>query len=269
MTEDRQTEIRGAFDAAAADFTALGRYLWEPIGAAAVAIADPRPGERVLDACCGTGASAIPAARLVGVDGLVDAVDMSAPMVDELRRLSSDLPQLRAHQADVTTWAAESYDVVQSALGIFFFPDMTTGTEHLISLVRPGGRAVFTIWRGESMVAAGRHLGRAIAEATNTPPPAPRPPHLIDRINQADSYAAWLTERGLADVEVAVSEMTLTMTPEVAWLVIIGSGFRGGLAKMSAGTVDTVRELYLTSLRDEGVTELDATTLIGSGRRVT
>lgn len=267
MTEDRQTEIRGAFDAAAADFTALGRYLWEPIGTAAVAIADPRPGERVLDACCGTGASAIPAAGLVGQDGLVDAVDLSGPMIGELRRLSSHLPQLRPHQADVTTWAGESYDVVQSALGIFFFPDMTAGTDHLISLARPGGRAVFTIWRGESMVAAGRHLGRAVAEVTNTPVPAPRPPHLIDQINQADAYANWLTERGLVDVEVTVNEMTLTMTPEVAWLVIVGSGFRGALAKVPANAVDTVRELYLASLRDEGVTELDATTLIGGGRR--
>ncbi len=267
MAEDRQTQIRGAFDAAAADFTALGRHLWEPIGTAAVAVADPRPGERVLDACCGTGASAIPAAGLVGANGHVDAVDMSGPMVDELRRLSADLPQLHAHQADVTTWQGESYDVVQSALGIFFFPDMTAGTDHLISLAKPGGRVVFTIWRGESMAAAGRHLGLAVADVTGTPAPAPRPPHLIDRVNQPDAYADWLTGRGLAGVEVAVNEMALTMTPEVAWLVVVGSGFRGALAKVPADRVEAVRERYLASLRDEGVTQLDATTLIGSGRR--
>ncbi|GGM89989.1 hypothetical protein GCM10011609_28590 [Lentzea pudingi] len=268
MADDRQTEIRGAFDAAAADFTALGRHLWEPIGTTAVAVADPKPGERVLDACCGTGASAIPAARLVGTTGHVDAVDVSGPMIDELRRLSAGLPQLHAHQADVTTWPGEGYDLVQSALGIFFFPDMTVGTDHLISRVRPGGRAVFTIWRGGSMAAAGRHLGLAVAEVTNTPVPAPRPPHLIDRINQEDPYAAWLGERGLVDVEVTTNEMTLTMTPEVAWLVIVGSGFRGALTKVPADLVEAVRDRYLASLRDEGVAELDATTLIGSGHRV-
>lgn len=57
------------------------------------------------------------------------------------------------------------------------------------------------------------------------------------------------------------------MTPEIAWLVIIGSGYRGALATLSPETVDIVRELYLASLRDEGVTHLDATTLIGSGYR--
>ena len=268
MVDDRQARIRGAFDAAAADFTALGRHLWEPIGRAAVAVADPRPGERVLDACCGTGASAIPAARLVGVEGHVDAVDVSGPVVDELRRLSLDLPQLTAHQADVTTWRQQGYDVVQSALGIFFFPDMTAGTDHLISRARPGGRVVFTIWRGESMAAAGRHLGLAVAEVTNTPVPPPRPAHLIDRVNQADTYAAWLTERGLADVEVTVDEMTLTMTPEVAWLVVVGSGFRGALAKVPADAVEEVRKTYLASMRDEGMAEVDATTLIGVGRRL-
>ena len=257
--------IRRAFDAAAADFTALGRHLWGPIGVATVAAAGLRAGERVLDACCGTGASAIPAARLVGPNGVVDAVDLSGPMISQLRSSSADLPQLRAHQADVTTWDVGGYDVVQSALGIFFFPDMTADTERLIRLARPGGRVVFTIWRGDAMAAAGRHLAHAVAVATSAAPPEERKPHLIDRINQAAGYATWLAERGLAEVDVAAHELRLTMTPDMAWLVITGSGYRGALANLDPDVVDVVRERYLESLRAEGVTELDATTLIGVG----
>lgn len=254
-----------AFDAAAADFTALGRHLWEPIGAATAAAARLRPGDRVFDACCGTGASAIPAARQVGANGLVDAVDMSAPMVGELRRLSADLPQLRAHAADVTAWEAEPYDAVLCGLGIFFFPDMTAGTDRLIRLARPGGRVVLTIWRGESMQLAGRYLGRAVSAVTGTPADKEREPNLLDRIKQVDTYAEWLTGRGLVDVEVVAHELRLAMTPEQAWLVIIGSGFRRGLAGLDADTVEAVRRQYLDALRADGVTELDATTLIGSG----
>ncbi|WP_216907578.1 hypothetical protein [Nocardia noduli] len=51
-----------AFDSTGGDFDRLGEYLWEPIGAATVAATGPQLGERVLDVCCGTGASAIPAA---------------------------------------------------------------------------------------------------------------------------------------------------------------------------------------------------------------
>jgi SAM-dependent methyltransferase len=265
VSDTPREETLRAFDAAAADFTALGRHLWEPIGEATAAAARLRPGDRVLDACCGTGASAIPAARLVGGHGVVDAVDLSGPMVAELHRLSADLPQLHPHTADVTKWEADAYDAVLCALGIFFFPDMTAGTDRLIGLTRPGGRVVFTIWRGESMQLAGRYLGRAVAAATDTPPAKERDPHLIDRINQADSYADWLTGRGLVDVEVAVHELRLPMTPEVAWLVITGSGFRRGLAGLEPDTVDAVRRHYLDSLRADGVTELDATTLIGTG----
>lgn len=265
MSSSREIGTQRAFDAAAADFTALGRHLWEPIGEATAAAAGIRAGARVLDACCGTGASAIPAARLVGEDGVVDAIDLSGPMIGELRRLSADLPQLRAHQVDATAWETDGYDVVQSALGIFFLPDMTAGTEQLIARARPGGRVVFTIWREGAMVTAGRHVGRAMAAVTDSAPPPERQPSLIDRINQADSYAEWLSGRGLSDVDVAVNELRLTMTPEVAWLVVIGSGFRGVLADLEPGDVEKVRERYLDSLRAEGVTELDATTLIGSG----
>ncbi|MBE1573695.1 class I SAM-dependent methyltransferase [Amycolatopsis roodepoortensis] len=261
----RKVGTRRAFDAAAADFAALGRHLWEPIGAATVAAAGPAEGDRVLDACCGTGASAIPAARAVGAGGVVDAIDLSGPMVAELRRLSADLPQLRAHEADATAWGTGGYDVVQCALGIFFFPDMTDGTERLIGRARSGGRAVFTIWRGGSMVAAGRHLGRAVAAVTDSAPPPEREPGLIDRIDQAGPYGEWLSERNLSDVDVVENELRLTMTPEVAWLVVIGSGFRGLLDGLEPGVVEQVRERYLDSLRAEGVTELDATTLIGSG----
>lgn len=269
MAGDGRAGHRGAFDAAAADFAALGPHLWEPIGAATTGVAGPGPGDRVLDACCGTGASAIPAARLVGPGGRVDAVDVSGPMIGELRRRCAELPQLHARRADVIAWRTKGYDLVQCGLGIYFFPDVTAGTAHLISRVRPGGRAVFTIWRGESMAAAGRHLGLAVARITNAPAPPPRPPHLVDRISGADAFAAWLCERGLTGVEVTTYEMTVKMTPEVAWLVVLGSGFREALVKLPADAVEAVREAYLTSLGEQGVTELDAATLIAAGRRVT
>lgn len=57
------------------------------------------------------------------------------------------------------------------------------------------------------------------------------------------------------------------MAPEIAWLVIIGSGYRATLTKLAPATVEEVRERYLTALARDGVTELDVTTLIGFGRR--
>lgn len=263
----------GAFDAAAADFSLLSPHLWDRVGGATMEVSRPQPGERLLDACCGDGASAIPAARRVGSDGHVDAVDLSAALVEAVTRRSAELPQLAAHLADVTAWTGPpqlpggQYDVVQCVLGIFFFPDMTAGTEHLIRLLRPGGRAAFTIWRQGSMVEIGRRLSAAAALVRGEDPPGPREPHLIDRVGVPSAYDRWLSQRGLQDTEVVVNELVLSLTPELAWLLVVGSGFRGVLTGLAADQSAAVREEYLTALSRDDINEVDATTLVATGRR--
>jgi len=256
---------RIAFDSAAADFEALGPHLWHPIGEATAAAGGARPGENVLDACCGTGASAIPAAHRVSPRGRVDAIDISEPMVRRLRQRGAALPQLQVHRADVLTWPLGGYDVVQCALGIFFFPDMTAGTERLVQQARPGGRVVFTIWRGAGMEVPGQHLGRAVARVNGQPLPPPREPSLYDRINSPGPYATWLSERGLGEVTVSVLERELRVTDELAWLVITGSGYRASLDDLDREQVAAVRASYLASLREAHVRSFDAATLIGCG----
>lgn len=259
---DRSTR---AFDTAAADFDRLGAYLWRPIAAATSARTAPAAGERVLDACCGTGASALPAAERVGPNGRVDAVDLSPGLIEVLRQRAAAHSQLRPHIGDVTAWPESGYDLVQVVLGIFFFPDMTAGTEYLIGRARPGGRAGFTIWRRGAMEIAGKHLGAAVAAVTGATPPPPRPPHLVDQLNRSDAFRAWLGERGLTEVTVTEHELRLTMTPEIAWLVVTGSGYAGAIAGLDESQTAAVRDAYLTSLDTAGVDELDATTLIGVG----
>ena len=263
MPEDRFVR---AFDTASSDFDRLGEHLWKPIGQATVELTAPAEGERVLDACCGAGASAVPAAHRVGTAGRVDAVDFSPEMIKELGGRHAGLSQLHAHHADVTSWSRTGYDVVQAVLGVFFFPDMTAGTEHLVSRARPGGRVGVTIWRRGSMEVAGDHLRGAVGEVTGTTPEK-RPAGLIDDVNEAGAFRAWLAGRGLAGVTVTSHEMHLTLTPELAWLIVTGSGYVAALSGLDGAAVERVRNAYLGSLRRAGVATLDATTLIGVGTR--
>lgn len=265
MSVDRRVKV-SAFDTASSDFDRLGAHLWRPIGEATVERTSPQPGERVLDACCGNGASAIPAAQRVGTEGWVDAVDLSEPLIAELDRSAAGLPQLRAHAADATAWPNDGYEVVQAVLGIFFFPDMTAGTDHLVSRARPGGRVGLTIWRRDSMVVAGRHLQAAIARVAGGEQ-GPRRGALIDRVNEAEAFRTWLTDRGLTDVRVETHEFWLQLTPELAWLLVTGSGFVGALADLDDAQIDKVRDSYLESLSRAGIDEVDGTTLIGVGTR--
>lgn len=262
-----ETEIFAeTFDTAARDFGRLGEFLWRPIGAATVDRTAPRVGDRVFDACCGDGASAIPAAHRVGPSGLVDAVDVSASLLRGLDVRAAGLPQLRTHRADVLAWPGSGYDVVQCVLGVFFLPDMTAGTERLIGRARDGGTVGVTIWRRGAVEAAGRHLGAALAAVTGVASD-PRPEHLIDRVNEPDAFRDWLCGLGLDDVEVGAHDLRLAMTPEVAWLLVTGSGYVGALTGLTVGQIDDVRGEYLASLDRAGLRELDVTTLIGTGVR--
>lgn len=263
MSQDRYTR---AFDKASSDFDRLGDHLWRPIGQAVVGATDPRPGERVLDACCGNGASAIPAARRVGERGHVDAVDMAPAMVSELTRLAADLPQLHPHTADVTCWQTGNYDVVQSVLGVFFFPDMNSGSEHLVRCAHPGGRVGLTVWRRGAIEVLGEHLARSVAQVTGVASEKPRPSSIAD-IREAEPFRDWMTERGLVDVIVHTHELRIALTPEIAWLMITGSGYIAALADLDETRVADVRRTYLASLDAQGVSAVDATTLTAIGTR--
>ena len=101
--------VTSVFDAAARDFIALAPLLWDRVGQIVVESAPPQDGARVLDACCGAGSAALPAAECAGPNGQVDCVDLSAPLIEALKSRLADSPYLgrvHAFTADITTWEA-------------------------------------------------------------------------------------------------------------------------------------------------------------------
>lgn len=255
----------GAWDEAARDFDRLAEHLWGPVGTGTVSVTRPVEGERVLDACCGTGASAGPAARAVGPDGLVDAVDLSDAMTAVTGRLAAGMPQLRVHTADVTTWQPDGYDVVQCVLGAFFFPDMDAGTEWLVGRARAGGRVAVTIWRRSALTTAGEALVAAVGAVRGQPLETPRASTRVQELGDPDALGAWAADRGLDHVEVTTVPLELSDDPEVLWLLVTGSGFRGLLGGLDEHQIGAVRTGYLERLEGQG--PVDATTLVALGRR--
>lgn len=204
-----QTDV---FDLAAEDFERLAPLLRDPLAAATLTLSSPQPGKLILDACCGTGASALPAAVAVGRRGSVDAVDLSAPMIEVLRRKSSQLPQLRTFCADVTRWGGEGYDLVQAVMGIFL-PDIASSTGAPAARCRPGGRAAFTVWQRGAVVVAGESLSAAVNTVQRPPPPAAAPRHQIQDIDTVETYQPWPVGLGLKDVVVDVIPHAIALTP--------------------------------------------------------
>jgi demethylmenaquinone methyltransferase/2-methoxy-6-polyprenyl-1,4-benzoquinol methylase len=95
-----------------------------------------RRGDRVLDACCGTGDLAL-AARAQGAD--VVGLDFSERMLERARAKSSDVEWVRG---DVLALPFDdaSFDAVTVGFGVRNVDDLEAGLRELRRVLRPGGR---------------------------------------------------------------------------------------------------------------------------------
>ncbi|MEO3814717.1 class I SAM-dependent methyltransferase [Sphaerisporangium sp. B11E5] len=261
-------QIAAIFDATDAEFAELSPVLWDPIGAATVKAAEVRQGDRVLDVCCGAGAAAIPAAVTTGPTGAVHAIDLAGSLLAQGRRRAAThgLRNVRFVNADATTWTTDTpYDVALCVHGVYFLPDMDGSVTRLTGLLTPGGRFAVTTWARGALEEYAKVLRAAVEKARGAPVPAPSGSASFVRISTEQGLAGWLTERGLDDVRVTQIPMSVSLTPELAWLLVTGSGFRGMLTGLDAATVSAVRTDLLTGLRAAGVDEVDTSILIGVG----
>ena len=119
-----------------------------PVADAAIKLAAVQPGERVLDIGCGSGATSIALAGLVGKSGHVTGIDVSAQMIELARRRSSKIGNLDYLLADAASEAfAAPFDLLFSRFGVMFFGDPVAAFSNLRRALKPRGRLVFACWR--------------------------------------------------------------------------------------------------------------------------
>lgn len=219
-----------AFTDGALQFEAWADKLWDPMGRDVADAAVLQPGEKVLDACCGTGAATLPAALAVGSEGTVDGVDISTGL---LRIAAANLGErgilnTTLTEADVTQWRGHrTFDAVLCSYSMFFFADMAAGVEHLRTMLRPGGRLVVSTWlEGALEPFAERILEAAVKERPRLAGVVPLPNQNMTLVNSVEKLTSWLEQRGLEDVSVDVKPLTLTVDDAMAWNLVMGSGWR-------------------------------------------
>jgi demethylmenaquinone methyltransferase / 2-methoxy-6-polyprenyl-1,4-benzoquinol methylase len=94
-------------------------------------------GDRVLDACCGTGDLAIAALR--GCAAQVTGVDFSEAMLERARRKEAAIDWVRADVLELP-FADGAFDAVTVGFGVRNVADLEAGLRELRRVLRVGGR---------------------------------------------------------------------------------------------------------------------------------
>lgn len=110
--------------------------------------AAPRPGEKVLDVGCGSGATAVPLGEAVGPKGQVIGIDISEPMLEAARERCQGIAQARFENTDaqIHPFPDRMYDLLVSRFGVMFFSDPYAAFKNLAQTLRPKGRLHFVCW---------------------------------------------------------------------------------------------------------------------------
>jgi SAM-dependent methyltransferase len=127
-------------------------------------------GTRVLDVACGTGNTAIPAARAGGV---VTGVDIASNLLEQARkRATAEQLEIRFQEGDAEELPVgdREFDVVQTMFGAMFAPRPERVAAELIRACKPGGLIAMANWTPEGFVGKSFQI-----TAEMVPPPAGLP----------------------------------------------------------------------------------------------
>jgi demethylmenaquinone methyltransferase/2-methoxy-6-polyprenyl-1,4-benzoquinol methylase len=117
-------------------------------GATAAAVV--RPGDRVLDSCCGTGDLAMACAR---AGGHVTGLDFSEQMLERARRKSGEIEWVQG-DALALPFEDRSFDAATVGFGVRNLADLELGLRELQRVLRDGGRlGVLEITRPRGLLA--------------------------------------------------------------------------------------------------------------------
>ena len=263
LPDNAQRRAAFTYDAAADFFDASPLSFWDYFGRRTIELLSLPIGSRVLDVCCGTGASALPAAETVGPTGEVVGVDLARQLL-ELARAKAVQQRLTNIQFEVgdmlsLRFSVESFDAVICVFGIFFVPDMVMAVSELWRRVRPGGQLAVTTWGPNFFEPGSDAFWRSIMDVR---------PDLYkgftpwDRIDNPESLKRIFDKAGVTSAKIVTeNRLHAIKSGDDWWAIVLGSGYRGTIEQLNQADREKVKEANLAFIRDEKVSAIETNVL--------
>lgn len=258
-----------AYNAASDFFDHPVNSFWNRFGQETVDRLGLTAGQSVLDVCCGTGASAIPAARYVGSEGSVLGVDLAENLIALAQAKASreGLRQATFRCEDMLAIEPQDalFDAVVCVFGIFFVPDMKAAASELWRRVKPGGCLAITTWGPDFFEPANDGFWKIIHQLA---PELHKTFNPWDRISTPSSLITMLEASGVWGA--AISEEKYIhpiMQPEDWWTTVMGSGYRGTIDKLVPELRQKARALNLAFIEKARVDAIQANVIYAIARK--
>ena len=227
----------------------------QDFGDTALAAADAKAGEQILDIGCGSGTSSFALARCAGPGGHVLGVDISEQLVAIARAATPAGAPVEFRLADAATapLPAGYFDLLFSRFGVMFFDDPVVAFAHMRGALRPGGRLAFVCWRGageNDWVRLPMSAIRDIVEVPAADPDAPGPFAFGDK----ERLARILAAAGFTAIDIAPFDTAIAYgrgaTREEAIDDALDMAFQvGPLSRALADQPEDVRARAATAVR--------------------
>lgn len=218
-----------------------------PWSRALVDLADPKPGERLLDVGCGTGAAARYAAELLGGKNAVAAIDLNAGMIAHARTLDTQ-GAVDWHEGDIMALPFDdaAFQKVVGNQVLQFLPDRPGALAEIRRVMAGDGRAVFGVYCRLELCPAHCAVARALESHDVDPAGIQNPYSFGDPVVLGDVLA----DAGFRDVSVVRRTMEARFASPKAFVEALAAGgpsARHALERLDeAGLADVIEQVTRT-----------------------
>jgi len=245
-----------------------------PLGEALLDSVTIHPDGHVLDVGCGTGATTVDIAALLGERGRSIGIDISATMLAAARTRAEQAGRM-AHfvQGDAQTYPFEParFDAVISRLGVMFFDDPVEAFTNLHRAARPGAQLRFLAWRGAGdnpfMTTAERAAAPLLPQLPARDPDAPGQFAFADahRVQNILDRSGW-SDIDLSRVDVACSLPQDQLMRYLASMGPVGRVLSQADDQTRRRVLDVVRDAFDPFIHDGDVRYTAACWLVAASR---